>query len=268
MQNKRKKITKVQTFLWNGVNARGEKTKGELNANTSALVKAELRRQGIRPLKIRRKTKPLFSARKQKITPGDIAIFSRQMATMLSAGIPLVQSFDIVARGHSNPSMQKLILDIKHDIESGTTFSEALVKYPLYFNELYCNLVDAGEQSGSLETMLDKVAIYQEKIESIKGKIKKALFYPSAVIVVAIIVTAGLLIYVVPQFESLFKGFGADLPTLTAMVIKMSEFMQAYWYLIFGILIGTVIGFIQAKRRSRKFAHGLDRALLKFPIIG
>ncbi|GAB4392762.1 MAG: type II secretion system F family protein [Gammaproteobacteria bacterium] len=259
---------KEQLYLWEGVNKRGERIKGESAGLSIALVKAKLRTQGINPIKVRKKPKPLLGARKKKIAPADIAVFSRQMATMLSAGIPLIQSFDIVGRGHNNPSMLGLVNSIKADVEAGSTLAEALQKYPRYFSSLFCNLVYAGEQSGSLEIMLDKIATYQEKIESIKGKIKKALFYPAAVMVVAFIVSAGLLIYVVPQFESLFKGFGADLPILTQIVIQLSEFMQAYWWIVFGVLIGTIWGFIYAKNHSKKFAFLLDQYSLRFPIIG
>lgn len=265
--------TKVQNasppiFNWEGINKRGEKIKGEQVSSSSALVKADLRRRGITPSKVRRKSKPLFGARKKKITSTDITVYSRQMATMMAAGIPLVQSFDIVSRGCDNPSMQELIGKIKEDVESGKTFAEALGKHPKYFNELFCNLVHAGEQSGSLETMLSNLASYKEKTESIKGKIKKALFYPAAVLIVAFLVTAGLLIFVVPQFESLFRGFGADLPAATKLVIRLSEFFQAYWWLIMGSVGFGIMLFIRGLKRSKKFAEAVDRCMLKFPIIG
>lgn len=260
--------TKLNTFRWEGINKRGERLKGEMSASSIALIRAELRRQGISAKKIRKKGKSLFGAHKKRIKPLDISIFSRQLATMLAAGIPLVQAFDIVGRGHTNPSMQTLINAIKTDVESGTTLAEALGKFPKYFNELYCNLVDAGEQSGSLDIMLDKIATYKEKIESLKGKIKKAMFYPSAVIVVAIVVTTALLMFVVPQFQSLFQGFGADLPGLTLLVIRLSEWMQAYWLIIFVSIAFGIWVFIRAKTKSKKFAHAVDRILLKIPIIG
>lgn len=202
-------------FVWEGTDKKGSRTKGEVKGVSVALVKAELRRQGINPLKVKKRPKPLFSGRSKKITAKDIAVFSRQMATMMSSGVPLVQSFEIIGRGHDNPGMQELIMSIKADVESGSSLSEALAKHPRHFDELYCNLVRAGEQAGILETLLHKIAIYKEKVEAIKGKIKKAMFYPSAVIVAAFIVTVILLYFVVPQFESLFKGFGADLPAMT-----------------------------------------------------
>lgn len=259
---------KQSIYIWEGTNKRGEKVRGEITASSIPLVKAELRRQLISPAKVRRKPKPLFGERKKKISSNDVTVFSRQMATMLTAGIPLVQAFDIVGRGHSNPSMTELINNLRSDVESGNTFAEALKKHPRHFNELFCNLVDAGEQSGSLDTMLDRVATYKEKIESLKGKIKKAMFYPTAVLIVAFLVTAGLLIFVVPQFESLFKGFGADLPALTRLVITLSELFQAYWWLMFGSIIGIVWTFLFMKRSSKKVAFQFDRILLRLPVIG
>jgi type IV pilus assembly protein PilC len=232
------------------------------------MVKADLRRQGIRPLKVRKKSALFANSKKRKITPKDIAIFMRQLATMMSAGVPLVQSFEIIGRGHENPSMQELVLAIKGDVESGSTLANALAKHPLYFDELVCNLVVAGEQAGILEGLLDKIATYKEKTEALKAKIKKALTYPTAVIVVAFIVTAILLMFVVPTFQDLFEGFGADLPAFTRMVINLSEWMQANWWLLILVLGGSGYGFIQAKKRSPKFAHGLDRVMLKMPIIG
>lgn len=255
-------------FQYEGINKSGQKMTGEIQARTLAIAKADLRKQGIVTNKVVKKRKPLFDRKNKKIKPGDITVFSRQLATMIESGIPLVQSFDIVAKGQSNQRMKNLINDIKHDIETGLSLSEALMKNPTYFNELFCNLVDAGEQSGSLDIMLDKVATYKEKIETIKKKIKKALTYPLAVLVVACIVTAGLLMFVVPQFESLFKGFGADLPALTKVVVDMSKFMQSYWYIIFGLLGGAIFAFIYAKNHSLHFAQTIDRSLLKFPVIG
>jgi len=216
----------------------------------------------------RKKPKPLFSAKVQAITPGDIAIFARQLATMLKAGVPLVQSFDIVGKGHDNASMEILLLGIKADIEGGDTLAEALNKRPLYFDELFCNLVAAGEQAGVLETLLDKIATYKEKTESMKKKIKKALTYPIAVIVVAFVVTTILLIFVVPVFADMFKSFGADLPAFTKMVVHMSEWMQAWWYIVVGIVVGIVYTFGYFKKRSRAFNHFLDKTLLKLPIVG
>ena len=262
------KVLLPSAFLWEGTNKQGKRVKGEATGPNLALVKADLRRQGITPLKVKKKPKSLFGARKKKITSKDIAVFSRQLATMMAAGVPLVQAFEIVGRGHENPSMQELIMAVKADVESGTALAEALAKHPLYFDELFCNLVNAGEQAGILETLLDKIATYKEKIEAIKGKIKKALFYPSAVIVVAFVITAILLIFVIPQFEAMFQGFGADLPALTAMVISLSKIFQEWWWAIFGALGGGVYAMVQAKKRSKKFNEGLDRMLLKLPIMG
>lgn len=263
-----KEANAVVTFQYEGINKSGQKMAGEINARTLAIAKADLRKQGIVTNKVVKKRKPFFDRKNKKIKPADITVFSRQLATMIESGIPLVQSFDIVAKGQSNQRMRDLINDIKHDIETGFTLSEALIKHPVYFNELFCNLVDAGEKSGSLDIMLDKVATYKEKIETIKKKIKKALTYPMAVLVVACIVTAGLLMFVVPQFESLFKGFGADLPALTKAVVDMSKFMQSYWYIIFGLLGGAIFAFIYAKNHSLNFAQTIDRTLLKIPVIG
>lgn len=263
-----KAISKDSLFAWEGADKRGARVKGETRGNTVAIVKADLRRQGINPIKVSKKSDFFANARKKKIGPKDIAIFSRQLATMMSAGVPLVQSFEIIGRGHDNPSMQDLILGIKADVEGGSSLTEALSKRPLYFDELYCNLVRAGEHAGILEGLLHKIANYKEKIEAIKGKIKKAMFYPAAVVAVAFIVTTILLIYVVPQFEDLFKGFGADLPAFTLFVLGLSKFFQAWWWALFGGLFLALYGFIEMKRRSRKLQHGLDRALLKFPILG
>src|SRR5690606_17817963 len=220
------KTVKLSTFVWEGSDKRGTKLKGQLQAANAAAAKNELRRQGIVPRRVQKQL-TLFGGRGgKKITPGDIAIFSRQLATMLDSGVPLVQAFEIIGRGHEKPAMQDLLLGIKADIEGGTALSEALAKHPLHFDALYCNLVQAGEQAGVLDTLLDKIATYKEKTESLKKKIKKALFYPAAVIVVAFIVTAILLVFVVPQFESLFQGFGADLPVFTLFVLNLSHSLQ------------------------------------------
>jgi len=265
-----KAASKHDTFLWEGTDKRGNRTKGEVMAASPTLAKADLRRQGINPLKVKKKAKPLFGggATKKPITPKDIAIFSRQMATMMSSGVPLVQAFEIVGRGHENPSMQEMLLKIKNDIEGGNSFAEALSKYPDQFDGLYCNLVNAGEQAGILETMLHKVALYKEKMEAIKGKIKKAMFYPAAVVIAAFVVTGILLTFVVPQFADLFEGFGADLPAMTLMVVAMSDFMVEYWYMVIGAVIAAVYSFKQAKRKSQAFRDFLDRATLKAPIFG
>ena len=262
------KAPKAHVFTWEGADKRGNRIKGETRAASIALVRAELRRQGIAPTKVKKKAAPLFSARKKPITASDIAIFSRQLSTMMSAGVPLVQSFDIVGRGHNNPSMQDLLLSIKADIEGGTALAAALAKHPLQFDDLFCNLVHAGEQAGILENLLDKIATYKEKTEAIKGKIKKALFYPAAVVVVAFIVTTILLIFVVPQFESLFEGFGAELPAFTRMVVNLSEFVQEWWWFILLIIGGSVFFLGNLYQRSRKFRHLLDKAFLKAPIFG
>lgn len=253
-------------FAWTGMDKKGNRVKGRSLAPDEAALRADLRRQGIAPSKVKKQASAFKSG--GKITPQDIAVFSRQLATMLASGIPLVQAFEIVGNGHDKPSVQKLILDIKADIEGGTTLHEALAKHPLYFDDLFVNLVEAGEQAGALESLLDKIATYKEKTEAIKKKVKKALFYPAAVMVVAVIVTLILLIFVIPQFESLFKGFGADLPAFTQFVINLSKFVQAQ-----GIFIGIVIGgaiyaFMYFQKRSRKMREFLDRVILKFPIIG
>lgn len=264
------KASKMATFVWVGTDKRGVRVKGEAQAGNVTLMKAELRRQGIAPRTVRRKSglASLGQRRRRKITPGDIAVFSRQLATMMSAGVPMVQGLEIAGRGHDNPSMQDLVLQIKTDVEGGTNLSEALAKHPRQFNDLFCNLVEAGESAGVLDTLLDKLATYLEKTESIKKKIKKALFYPAAVVVVAFLVTAILLIFVVPQFESLFRGFGADLPVFTRFVINLSEFFQAHWYWIFGVLIALGVGFVEGRKRSRRFVRLVDRVSLRIPVIG
>lgn len=255
-------------FIWQGVDKNRKKTNGIIAAKNELIAKIELRRQGYRVTKIKKKSKPFFSPQLRKITPADIAIFARQLATMLGAGIPLVQSFDIVGKGHENPSMQNMLLSVKADIEAGDTLAEALKKKPLYFDELFCNLVDAGEQAGVLETLLDKIATYKEKTESMKKKIKKALGYPIAVIVVAFIVTAILLLFVVPVFEDMFKSFGADLPAFTRMVVNMSQWMKSWWWVLLAIIITVIFVFGYFKKRSRPFNHFLDKTLLKVPVVG
>ncbi len=252
-------------FSWEGTDNRGNKVRGKTMASSEAAVRAVLRKQGVVPVRIRKES-TLFKG--GKVTPGDIAIFSRQIATMLAAGIPLVQAFDIVGAGHDNPAMQKLILGIRADLESGTALAEALGRHPLYFDDLFVNLVTAGEQAGALDTLLDKIATYKEKTEAIKKKIKKALFYPAAVLVVAFIVTLILLIFVIPQFESLFKGFGADLPAFTRMVIDLSAFVQSKGWAV-GLVIGAGAAFyIYTKKRSKKLREFEDRLFLKLPIVG
>lgn len=253
-------------YVWEGTDKRGKRVKGKMLAVSEAAVRADLRRQGVLAKKVRKEVQ-LFKSGK-KITTEDIALFARQLATMLQAGIPMVQCFDIIGNGHEKPSMQKLVLAIKADVESGTTLHEALAKHPLYFDDLFVNLVEAGEQAGALETLLDKVATYKEKTEALKKKIKKALFYPAAVMAVAIIVTVILLIFVIPQFESLFQGFGADLPAFTQMVINLSKFVQAQgWWMALLVGAGGYL-FFYFKKRSRAMRRGLDRILLKAPVIG
>jgi type IV pilus assembly protein PilC len=265
---KAKKAAATPIFLWQGTNKQGRKVKGEQPGQSLNTVKAELRRQGITPIKVKKKPKDLFAARKPKIKPGDIAVFSRMLATMMSSGVPLMQSMQIIGDGHENASMQEMILSIKSDVESGTTLAESLAKFPFHFDDLFVSLVHAGEQSGTLESLLHEIAAYKEKTEALKAKIKKALVYPASILVVAFVVTAILMIFVIPQFESLFKGFGADLPALTKMVINLSQFFQQFWWLIFGSIIGAIVALIEAKKRSRKVQHFLDRFLLKLPVVG
>ncbi|MGB7934388.1 MAG: type II secretion system F family protein [Gammaproteobacteria bacterium] len=263
-----KALKQPEIFIWTGKDKRGVRVKGQTRGSSPTVIKADLRKQGITPLKIKKQSSLFSQQKKKKITAKDIAVFFRQLATMMSAGVPLVQAFEIIGRGHDNISMRNLILRIKSEVESGTSLSETLAKHPIYFDELVVNLVNAGEQAGVLEALLDKIAIYKEKTEYLKSKIKKAMFYPAAVIVVAIIVTAILLIFVVPQFEELFTSFGADLPAFTRLVVNLSEFMQDWWWLVFGSAIGAVIGILQAKKRSRKFSRTFDRIVLKLPIVG
>jgi type IV pilus assembly protein PilC len=258
---------KLDVFTWEGTDKKGKKVKGETQASSIAFVNATLRRQGISPLKVQKRKKSLLGGKK-KITPKDVSIFTRQLATMLVAGIPIVQAFEIVGKGHENVGMQALLTEVRQDIESGTAMNLAMAKHPLYFDALYCNLVAAGEQAGILDTLLDKIATYQEKIQAIKGKIKAALFYPAAIVTVAFIITGILLIFVIPQFESLFKGFGADLPALTLFVVNLSKFVQDYWWLILGAGGGAIFFISSSYKRSLKMQHAMDRLLLKAPIIG
>lgn len=258
----------VPIFIWQGSNKDGRRLRGEQSAASVSEVKAILRRKGINPLKVKKKPKDLFAARKPAIKPSEVAIFSRLLATMMSAGVPLMQALQIIGEGHENPSMQDMILSIKSDVESGTALADSLAKFPLHFDDLFISLVHAGEQSGTLETLLHEIAAYKEKTEALKAKIKKALVYPVAIIVVAFLVTAILMIFVIPQFEELFQGFGADLPGLTKAVIRVSEGFQEYWWLIFGSIIAIVYSIKEGKRRSRKVQHFFDRLLLQIPVIG
>jgi type IV pilus assembly protein PilC len=258
---------KSHVFAWEGVDRKGNRVKGETRATNLTVVRADLRRQGVNPTKVRKKAGALFSGKKA-IKSHDIAVFSRQLATMMAAGVPLVQAFDIVGRGHDNPSMQDLILSIKADIESGTAMAEALAKHPLYFDDLFCNLVAAGEQAGVLDILLDKIATYKEKTESIKGKVKKAMFYPASVIVVAVVVTVVIMLFVIPQFKALFSSFGADLPAFTLLVIAISDFMRDYWWAI-ALALGGFVYFIKNLfQRSAGFRRLIDRVVLKIPVIG
>jgi type IV pilus assembly protein PilC len=253
-------------YVWQGTDKKGKKQKGRMLAVSETAVKAELRKQGVLAKRVSKENQ-LFKSGKSIITE-DIALFARQLAVMLQAGIPMVQCFDIIGNGHEKPAMQKLVLAIKSDIEGGTSLHEALAKHPLYFDDLFVNLVEAGEQAGALETLLDKIATYKEKTEALKKKIKKALFYPAAVMIVAVIVTAILLIFVIPQFESVFASFGADLPAFTMMVINLSKFVQSDGIWIAMALFGAGFTFFYFKKRSRAMRRNLDRMLLKAPVVG
>jgi type IV pilus assembly protein PilC len=259
--------TKKETqFLWEGKDKRGNKVRGKSLAANEAALRADLRRQGVAATRVKTPSTAFRSG--GKVLPADIAVFARQLATMMAAGIPMVQAFEIIGNGHEKPAMQKLVLEIKATIEGGSTLHESLAKHPLYFDDLFVNLVEAGEQAGALETLLDKIATYKEKTEALKKKIKKALFYPAAVLVVAVIVSMVLLIFVIPQFEALFKGFGADLPAFTQMVVNMSKFMQHQGWLVAVVIGGSIYAFVYFHKRSRNMRRAIDRAMLKFPIIG
>lgn len=258
---------KMGTYSWEGTDRKGNPVKGEMTGLTPTLIKAQLRKQGVNPGKIRKKNASFFSKGK-KIKPMAIALFTRQMATMMKAGVPLLQSFDIIAEGVDNPNLRRLVEEIKQNVAAGNSLASSLKKHPLYFDDLYCNLVDAGEQAGALETLLDRVALYKEKTEALKAKIKKAMTYPIAVVIVAIIVSGILLIKVVPQFQSIFEGFGAQLPAFTMMVINLSEVVQKWWLILIAIFIGGLFLFRRLYRNSIKTRNGIDRALLKLPIIG
>ncbi|MCF5089735.1 Type II secretion system protein F [compost metagenome] len=260
--------TELQPFVWMGTDKRGVKMKGEQVAKNASLLRAELRRQGINPGMVKPKPKPLFGAAGSRITPKDIAFFSRQMATMMKSGVPIVGALDIIASGHKNPRMKKMVDSVRTDIEGGSSLYEAVSKHPVQFDELYRNLVKAGEGAGVLETVLDTVATYKENIEALKGKIRKAMFYPAMVLAVALIVSGILLVWVVPQFEDVFKGFGADLPAFTQMIVNLSRFMVSWWWLILFVIIGSIIGFIATYKRSPKLQHSMDRLVLKVPVIG
>jgi type IV pilus assembly protein PilC len=255
---------KESTFLWEGKNKDGKTVRGEMRVASESVVQTTLRRQGVTNTKVK---KVRFKTG-GKITEKDIALFTRQLATMMKSGVPLLQSFDIVGRGHSNPAVGKLLLDIKSDVETGSSLSQAFRKFPLQFDALYCNLVAAGEQAGILDTLLDRLATYKEKILAIKGKIKSALFYPIAVLVVAFIITAVIMIFVIPAFKDVFKSFGADLPAPTLFVIALSDFFVAYWWAIFGIIGGGLYAFMESWKRSEKIQMAMDRLLLRVPVFG
>jgi len=255
-------------FVWEGTDKRGVKMKGEQLAKNANLLKAELRRQGITPKVVKAKPKPLFGAAGSAISSKDIAFFSRQMATMMKSGVPIVTALDIIGSGHKNVRMRKMVDAIRADIEGGSSLYESISRHPVQFDELYRNLVKAGEGAGVLETVLDTVATYKENIEALKGKIKKAMFYPAMVIVVALLVSSILLIFVVPQFEEVFQSFGADLPAFTQLIVAMSRFMVAWWLPILVVLVGSIVGFIYAYKRSPAMQHSADRLILKVPIIG
>ncbi len=263
-----KRVNPLEQYVWEGTDKRGVKMKGETAAKNANLLKAELRKQGINPTVVRAKPKPLFGKTGKTITAREIAVFSRQIATMLQSGVPMVQSFEILATGQSNPRMRDMLVDIRDQISGGSSLSEAMAKHPVQFDALYRNLTRAGEQAGVLDTVLDTVATYKERIEALKGKIKKALFYPAAVIAVAILVSAVLLIYVVPQFETVFRNFGAELPAFTQMIVNASRFLTSWWWAIGGVLIGSVVGFLFLYKRSPSLERAIDRLMLKIPVIG
>ena len=258
-------LKKEVPFVWEGVDKKGKKVKGEMNAGGEAVVNATLRRQGISVTKVKKRS---GFGRGKKITEKDVALFTRQLATMMKSGVPLLQSFDIVSRGHANPAVQKLLIDIKSDIETGSSMSQAFAKHSLYFDQLYINLVNAGEQAGILDSVLDRLATYKEKIIAIKGKIKSALFYPSAVLVVAFIITAVIMLFVIPAFKELFSSFGADLPAPTLIMMKISDIFVAYWWLIFSVIGGGFWFFFYTWKRSKKMQAVMDRTMLKLPIFG
>jgi len=263
------KIKPLDVFIWHGVNRKGKKINGELSAKNVIELKAQLRKQGITPSKVKKKAKPLFGMTGDKaIIPADIAVMSRQVATMLGAGVPLVQTIEMIGKGHSNGNMQRLLGEIGNKLSSGIPLSDCLREHPLFFDDLYCDLVASGEQSGALETIYDRIATYKEKAEALKAKIKKALTYPIAVLVIAFVVTAILLIFVVPVFQDIFNSFGAELPAFTLLVISISEFMQAYWYLGLAAIFATGFLFKRAHRNSQKFRDQVDKTILKLPVIG
>ena len=268
-KDKKSKIKALDVYKWQGLNRKGKKVSGELNANNVLELKAQLRKQGITPGKINKKAKPLFGmGGDKKILPVDIAVLTRQIATMLGAGVPLVQTIEMIGNGHNNGNMQKLLGNIGNKLQSGIPLSDCLREHPLYFDDLYCDLVNSGEQSGALETIYDRVATYKEKAEALKAKIKKAMTYPISVLVIAFVVTAVLLIFVVPVFKDIFDSFGAELPGFTLMVLAISEFMQAYWYFGLAGIFAAGYLFKKAHRTSQSFRDSVDKNILKLPVIG
>jgi type IV pilus assembly protein PilC len=261
-------ISEPTVFLWQGRDKRGAKLKGQQIASSPNLVRAELRRQGITPISVKKKPKPMFGGAGSRISPKDIAVFSRQLATMLKSGVPLVTALQIISGGVKNPKMRSMVDKIRSEVESGSSLHEALSEFPVQFDELYINLVKAGESAGVLDTILDNIATHKERIESIKGKIKKALYYPAAVIAVAIIVSSILLIYVIPQFEGIFQSFGADLPAFTRLIVNVSHWMQDYGIYLLFIIVAVIVGIVMLKKRSEKFAHTVDRLSLRIPVVG
>jgi type IV pilus assembly protein PilC len=261
-------VSQLTTNDWIAQDKRGKRQKGDMAAKNASLVKAELRRQGMNPQTVKERGKPLFGSSGSTVKPRDVAIFSRQIATMMASGVPMVQSFEIIADGQKNIRFKNMLVDVKQTIEGGSALHEALAKYPVQFDELYRNLVHAGEASGVLDTVLDTVATYKERTEAIKAKIKKALFYPVMVLAVALLVSMIMLLFVVPVFAQTFKDAGAELPAPTQIVINASEFMKAYWWVVIFGIIGGIVALVMAKKRSVKFAHFLDRVMLKLPVIG
>ena len=264
----RAEVSKLTTYEWVALDKRGKRMKGDMPSKNASLVKAELRRQGMNPQTVRERSKPLFGATGSTVKPQDVAIFSRQIATMMAAGVPMVQSFDIIADGQKNVRFKNILLDVKQNIEGGASLHEALSHYPVQFDELYCNLVHAGETSGVLDTVLDTVATYKERTEAIKKKIKKALFYPMMVLAVVFMVVLIMLLFVVPVFAKTFQDAGAQLPAPTQLLVSASQFMQSYWWIVIGVIVGGITALIFAKKRSPKFAHFLDRMSLKMPVMG
>jgi type IV pilus assembly protein PilC len=264
----RAEVSRLTTYEWVALDKRGKRMKGDMPAKNASLVKAELRRQGMNPQTVRERSKPLFGSSGKPVKPLDVAVFSRQIATMMASGVPIVQSFDIIADGQKNVRFKNILLDVKQNIEGGSALHEALHRYPVQFDELYCNLVRAGEASGVLDTVLDTVATYKERMEAIKKKIKKALFYPMMVLAVVFMVCLIMLLFVVPVFAKTFQDAGAQLPAPTQLLVSASEFMQSYWWVVIGIIGGSIAALVVAKKRSVKFAHFLDRMALKMPVMG